>query len=215
VAPKVDPESVLSEQIATALVGALGTLTVVLLGAVGFLLKRRITGAGRQERAQYLSVAADVLIKMKQAGLEPQQVGQLEAFLNSQSPEAAEGTLKVIEGDDAGLEQPDDGLPSVYWSTHPVQARAYARLELLDAMINQQMMELFGLLESDRWELISTSQEAWKEFRKAEAHYAITQYSGGTIAPLIGALRQIAISEHRLKELEAEVNERKTFDRHP
>lgn len=202
----------MSEQLIVALVGLVGIALGAALAGLGFLLRRQITGAQAHERVALLNSLADLKAKLVAGGMSLDQVSDLEAFLKEDKGSTSVVALDAIAGTQASTEGGlDDNLPQEYWTTVAMRGRAGARFDVVEAEIAEALAELHMLTRESRRTILEQAQAAWQEFRASEASFAASQYEGGTLAPLIGTLRAIQVSEHRLTELRALVAERKNF----
>ena len=77
---------------------------------------------------------------------------------------------------------------------------SYQKADLALANAYQQLM---NSLEADRHTQLEIAQQAWLNFRDAEAEFRSAIFSGGSIQPLIYNQALTELTEQRIEQLEA------------
>lgn len=153
----------------------------------------------------HLSSLADLRAKMQAGGMTLKDIEVLEASLTT-------GELSnVVEGGVPADADEDDNLPQTYWTTYAMRMRAGARLNLLDAQLNEVLIDLGTLVDETGEAALNKAQRAWLVYRRQEMRYAASHYEGGTIAPLIAVAHAISVTERRIEQMREEVVQRKRF----
>jgi len=92
-------------------------------------------------------------------------------------------------------------------STAAMRECEIGRLKRADAGMNAAYRSLSAKLDRRGQEKLRAAQQAWLEFRAAEAQYQADAARDGTLAPLIAASVQADLTEARRKDLEKAVRE--------
>jgi len=125
-----------SEQLRLVLL--LGTLVGVILAAVfsglGFLIKRRMTGAAKQERMSYLATVADLAAKARSAGMTVDEVAALERALLSPSTSGSTAAITAVAASTSQTLNPR------YANNVAMKARAHAALDVATAQMEQSYL---------------------------------------------------------------------------
>ncbi len=142
---------------------------------------------------------------MEGGGFDLYAIGELEKAVGGRaiSRFTIIGSSTVNPDDDGG------SLPESYWSTHAMKARAGARLAVLDAQLEEKLIELVTLVGESRSEALSRTDTAWKAYRSLQMSYAASEFEEDTHAPLAGTLEGIGVTRRRIEELTAEIDRRK------
>jgi uncharacterized protein YecT (DUF1311 family) len=193
--------SYLSDAQTAALMGVMALIG----GAIGFFVKRWLSESSAHERTALLSSLADLRAKMKSEGLDFAQIAEMERAVRGTvniSPESAEALTGQAE-----LNR--DDLPAGYWTTVAMRSRAHARFAVVDAELEEALIELMTLVSNEEASELGRSHVPWKVYRKRQMSYAGARYPGGTFGPLYGTLRGIEVTERRVAELKSEIEARK------
>jgi uncharacterized protein YecT (DUF1311 family) len=186
-----------------ALASFAGAMVVLLFQGAGFLIRRWWTGEGVHERVTHLSSLADLRAKMQAGGMTLKDIQELEASLTT-------GELStVIEAGVQAVADENENLPQRYWTTVAMRVRAAARLDLLDAELNEILTDLGTLLHGEENDALMKAQRAWLAYRKREMRYGAS--GPGTIAPLIGFGLGISATSRRIEQMREETSRRKKF----
>ncbi|RYF31221.1 MAG: DUF1311 domain-containing protein [Comamonadaceae bacterium] len=175
----------------------LAAVIAALVTASGFGLKRLITSAKRQERATLYSSLADLRSKMETAGVSFDDLDRFEAQIRSKARE----TSVALEA---------AGEPDSYWTQGEMNHRARVDLELQDAELAVLLAELGGLVGEKRRVELDAAQEAWVRYRDLEAGFAASEYTGGSIMPLIRASEAASLTRERVAHIRAFLDDRKS-----
>ena len=189
-----------------AQLGALMTAVALLAGAIGYFVKRLVSQSTTHERTALLNSLADLRSKMKNEGVGLEQLANLEKMVRGKLAVSAE-TAEAVSGQQAVAE--DENLPSAYWTTASMRGRANARFAVVDAQVDEALIELATLVSDEEAEELRKSHVPWKVYRKRQINYASNRFQGGTFAPLYGTLHGIEVTERRLAELQREIEARK------
>jgi uncharacterized protein YecT (DUF1311 family) len=100
-----------------------------------------------------------------------------------------------------------DGACSNAQSTAAMRECEIARLKAAEAGMNAAYKSLSAKLDQRGREKLRSSQQAWLEFRDAEADYQADAERGGTLAPLIAETVKADLTEARRRELEKAARE--------
>lgn len=185
----------------------LGLLTL-LAGAVGYFANRILTGAGALERATHLNMLAELKSKMAASGLSVQDIQEFENELKRGDDATATAVISAISPNEEVAEDPDD-LPQQYWTTAAMNARVSAQLRSLDAQLDETLTDLGTLLCEREVEALERAQRAWKAFRKRDMTFAASEYYGGSMATLVAIAHGAALTQERIKTLQAALADRK------
>ena len=179
-------------------------LSGVVITGLGFMIKRRITGAKAQERVTLFAGLADISAKMKQHGLSVDDVSAMEAFVSSKR---RAGVLLASASAQTEVFREETAVePEGYWTQAAMNQRADASFRTVDAQLAEALLELEHFSDGEH---LRSAQEAWEHFREQQAEFAASQYAGGSIAPLIAASEAQAVTEQRLAWARAEIEERR------
>jgi len=92
-------------------------------------------------------------------------------------------------------------------STAAMRECEIGRLKRADAGMNAAYRSLSAKLDQRGQAKLRTAQQAWLQFRAAEAQYQADAARDGTLAPLIAASVQADLTEARRRDLEKAVRE--------
>ena len=92
-------------------------------------------------------------------------------------------------------------------STAAMRECEIGRLKRANAGMNAVYRSLSAKLDQRGQEKLRAAQQAWLEFRAAEAQYQADAARDGTLAPLIAASVQADLTESRRKDLEKALRE--------
>ena len=186
------------------LVAGVGLVGVVLgwfVHGLGFLLKRKLTGTPKSERAAYLNNVTDLAAKLRASGMTINDVHAFEAVLRNPAIASSEAASNVI--DEGGVSDE----PDAFHSNFAMKSRARAAYDVAEAQLGEALMDL-RLLSGGNDEALDEVQERWLAYRTALENREMAKYHGGTHATLALALAGLAETERRTEEVRAEVVER-------
>lgn len=170
--------------------GVVVAVVAASLTAIGFLSKRWATGARRQERAGLYATLADLSGKMKAAGISLDDLDAIEAQLRA----------KVRQADAAisATEEPDR-----YWSQVEMNGRAFSALQVAEAKMGVELVDLSGRLDDRQQHELDDAQAAWLEYRDRHSSFVAGEYEGGSILPLVHASESTLLTNERTAQVAA------------
>ncbi|WP_054111869.1 lysozyme inhibitor LprI family protein [Brevundimonas sp. AAP58] len=164
--------------------------------AVGFLLKRYLSKAARHEQVTLYTLLADLRAKMESQGVSAQD---LELFAAQLAPKIRDADAKDIA---SGAEEPNS-----YWTQGAMNQRGWAEYEVERAKLEMANTELAHLIGDG--ERLAAAQDAWEKYRDAAAEMVSSEYSGGSIRPLIHSGEMTSLTKERLARVQAIINYRR------
>ena len=182
-------------------VGLAGIALGWFVNGLGFLLKRKLTGTPKSERAAYLNTVTDLAAKLRASGMTIEEVHAFEAVLRNPavaSSEAASGVIDTVDLHDG---------PRAFDTNFAMKARARAAYDVAEAQLNQALTDLRLLSGGDDPKLDEV-QDRWTAYRTALENRELAKYQGGSHATLALALAGLAETERRTEEVRTEVAER-------
>ena len=182
-------------------VGLAGLVLGWFINGLGFLVKRKLAGMPKSERAAYLNTVTDLAAKMRASGMTIEEVHAFEAALRNPAVVSSEAATSVIDSVDL-----DDG-PRAFDTNYAMKSRTRAAYDVAEAQLSQATTDL-QLLSSGEDETLIEVQRRWTDYRTALEDREMARYKGGTHATLALALAGIAETERRTEEVRAEVAER-------
>lgn len=193
---------------------ALIPIVIVIIGALGWLLKRWITGSHYSDDAQSIKTAVELQVWLAEKGLSFHEARALRDALRSGrqpiTPAIAEAITqrRPIPGPD--LDTLNSGVQEkIDFSETAVGMKMGLSMQLtqLDAEIDFLIASLSNGSTPVRLDAISASHRAWIKFRDKDSQVAALLMEGGTGAPILALSRRVEISEHRRNELQLMVTE--------
>ncbi|WP_288757097.1 lysozyme inhibitor LprI family protein [uncultured Brevundimonas sp.] len=184
-----------------AVVGLTGLVLGWFINGLGFLLKRKLAGTPKTERAAYLNTVTDLAAKMRASGMTIEDVHAFEAALRNPAVASSEAATGVVDALDL-----DEG-PRAFDTNYAMKSRARAAYDVAEAQLSQALTDLRLLSGGDN-EMLDEVQKRWTEYRTALEDRELARYQGGTHATLALALAGLAETERRTEEIRAEVAER-------
>lgn len=179
------------------------------LGAVGWVIRRKITGAGTVEKLDLAAKLLDVRTKLLAPDLTEDQI---ENILTTAGVERS--LLPEMQGSAAlNFDHDSDDEPPILSTTAAMGVRLDARLKVLDAQIDQKIIDI-EILSRHNASLddlnrssydeshVSKMYRAWQLYRRRAGASVMYDYFGGTMAGPMFLAEEIRISEAFLAELE-------------
>ena len=182
-------------------VGFVGLVLGWFVNGLGFLLKRKLTGTPKTERAAYLNNVTDLAAKLRASGMTIDDVHAFEAVLRNPAVASSEAASNVIDHDNF------DDEPHAFHTNFAMKSRARAAYDVAEAQLGQALMDL-RLLSGGEDQKLDEVQECWVAYRTALENRELARYEGGTHATLALALAGLAETERRTEEVRAEVAQR-------
>ena len=189
-------------QVLIAGVGLIGIVLGALLGSIGFLARRWITGSARHEKVGYLSSVAELATRLRALDMTVADIDDLERLLASPRLGSSEKALEVVTGPAAVP------LPAPFATTFALHARASAAADVANAELEQALVDLRLLSDDLDVETIDTVQASWRAYRTEIMQAAAAEFAGGSQAPLAAALAGISETERRLSDVRGSVRAR-------
>lgn len=200
----------------------LTTLLAVIVGIAGWFLRGWFTPAKRSERYDLASKMLDVREKLRGAGFDPGHIEHVITTLESDTTgEKVSSLLRLIGPSvDEYVDFDASIRPSILQTTAAMGARAEAELHVIDAKIEQVLLDLEILTDHnvsrsgiDR-ELYDSGHirklhRAWKLYRIRAGASASEDYAGGSISGIIWLSEQVRISEVFLKDMQQRLDDLK------
>lgn len=182
-------------------VGLAGVALGWCVNGLGYLLKRRLAGTPKSERAAYLNNVTDLAAKLRASGMTIDDVHAFEAVLRNPAVASSEAATGVIDATDL------DNGPSAFDTNFAMKTRARAAFDVAEARLSQALTDLRLLSGGDDPKLDEV-QDCWLAYRTAVENREMVKYQGGSHATLALALAGLAETERRTEEVLAEVAER-------
>jgi uncharacterized protein YecT (DUF1311 family) len=184
--------------------GLLVALSVALIGGIGWLIKRVITGERRKEAASELTAVLDLLHKLKASGMTMEQAKRL-------AVEFGKGKMPVPVGqqDDVGIVEYSDEEPDQYGTTMAMKMRLGAQLDAVNAQLKQALVDLELLLDENEGQLLEKAQADWEKHARSEATLASSVMSGGTLEGVMFLAEMIDQSGKRIEAVKEQTRQRK------
>jgi uncharacterized protein YecT (DUF1311 family) len=194
---------------------ALIPVVILVLGGIGFLIKRYITGQHHREHAESIEKTLQVKKLLDESGLTIDEAIKLRDVLNG-AKQHSETLLKpeyqnpnILSSDDV-----DDTSLEVYsrtskfeTSTVGMDYKLSCNLRKIEADLEFAIADLHSVCSEARSEALEKAQKAWELFRAREAKFASLLFEGGTGAPILAGGKKIELTERRLNEVRAERDE--------
>lgn len=184
-------------------------IVVVVLAAIGYLGRRRITGQAAVEDQESLERAIKLQKLLNEEGLSLDEAKALRAKFRASrggftQAEADAIAAKLAEAEERENEADGSIEPRQIPfedTTIGMQIKATAELEVLDASLEHAVDQLRGNYSESRLKHLEEAQEAWLSYRDADAHLASLYAEGGSLAPLLFTSHQIDLTEQRVKDI--------------
>ena len=179
-------------------------LVVAVIGGVGWLIKRLITGERRREAASELTAVVDLLHKLKTSGMTMEEAKRLAAQFGRGDAPSPISQQDVIDAKDDV-----DELPNQYGTTMAMKMRLGAQLDSVSAQLEQALVDLELLLDEDEGKLLGKSQSNWAAYARSEAKLFSSTMSGGTMEGVLFLAEMIEQSEARIEAIKKQTRQRK------
>lgn len=187
------------------IVGAIGgAVATAILGGMGYLGKRWLTNASSQEKTTLYSDTAELMIKLRDAGVSLEEVKEFESGIRS----GIRRTEASSTASSTASAKPE--APSKTWTQTHMNLQATTKFHTTDAQLNEALVELRGLLSDEEEAQMDEAQDRWAAYRNAEADFIASEFEGGSMQPLIRSGEGISLTEERLKRVRATIAERKS-----
>ena len=178
---------------AAALIGWFGR-------GLAFLIKRWFVGDKHRERLEYISQLADLKIKLRESGLNVEEVEEVAQLLKNPKSKASDKARAVVNEMKEDFQKFDP-----FDSNVAMKGRAGASYEVANAQLEQALVDL-RLVVGEDWPFIERTHEAWLVYRKSLEEWAYQQFEGGTHAPLSMTMAGLSETERRTAEIREEVD---------
>ncbi len=178
-----------------------------MLASAGWMIQRYITGSHQDEKIVRLDMALKIKEQLERQGISEEEAHLLADRLANGSAALSEQSLKQIE--ETLPDQQDVGHSfTVLDTTAAMGAQLDARLQVLDAEIDELMLKLEMLCDPEFWTALQEAHEAWKTYREAEGHAAYEEMAGGTGRTVNALATSISVTEDRISYLKGFVAEK-------
>lgn len=184
-------------------------IAAIVLGGVGYLGRRWITGQAHIEDQESLERAIRLQRLLNEEGISLDEAKSLrDQFRQSRGgftqAEANAIAAKVAEAEEreketVGLDAPNK--TPFEETTIGMGIRARAELDILEESLACAVEQLREDCTENRKNSLDEAQKAWSKFRDADAKLASLLAEGGTLAPLLYTGHQIYLTEQRIKEI--------------
>lgn len=185
------------------------------LGGLGFVVKRYITGQHHRENAESLEKALQIKNLLDGAGLTIDEAIKLRDVINGTNRNS-EITLKN-NNKISEMSSTDDTCDTSLeghsrhskfeTTTIGMDYRISCDLRKIEADLEFAIADLHSVCSEARSEALEKAQKAWELFRTREAKFAALLFEGGTGAPILAGGKEIELTERRLNEIRAERDE--------
>ena len=183
-------------------------LAIVVLGGIGFLLRRRLTGQAEIEDQESLVRTVKLQQLLDQQGLSLEEAKALrEQFRQGRGgitqAEANVIAQKVAQAEEREAEHVRHEPPGGAFdeTTVGMRFKASAELEGVEEALAYAIEQFREECSADRSESLKKAQEAWETYRNADAELASLLFEGGSLAPLAFTRHQIELTEQRIREI--------------
>jgi len=182
-------------------------VVVLLLGALGYLLKRRIEGASRKQRVSSLTDLLDFKVKLDSSGMSIDSLHSFEAKVLGKPAKVALGlarhyadvadtlSIDAERAEAAG----DDASTQTELNENAASRHAEARLMLAATVAT------LASRTADGAEALKDAQNTWEAFQAAELQRERQKWGAGTVAPMMVAAKAEALALERRATLEQEL----------
>jgi uncharacterized protein YecT (DUF1311 family) len=174
-----------------------------LIGALGYVLKRRFE---RKPTLETLDVQAKLLSinkEMKAQGLTPEDLSNLEKELTAK-PQAAQKYVEELEQAALPLLEKSEGE---FLSQAEMNIRASNNLDAAKLKMSHALSELQSLVDATERDALMSAQSAWESYCVQQADAAAISYRGGSIYPLIYLSELERLTVDRTARLQADLDE--------
>jgi len=170
----------------------------LVVGPIGYLLKRRIERRSDHEDLELTERLLKVNRELKDQSLTPDELRKLQMTLRrGQSNSAAPSTtVELIEARAAAS-------PEKIITQTEMNESSYEDFEAAELAMQQALRRLQSLLNGELLAELNVSQATWKDYRDKQVSFAGGFYRGGSIAPLIRNSEAAALTNARAKDLRA------------
>lgn len=184
----------------------IGALAMAVIGGVGFLLRRWITGEHRREQLAELTGLASVAAAMKAGSVSLEELHTLRRYLRSPgtpAPEPSSAAAAVLNAEKK--EAPDEG-PVTQGEMNEAAAEA---LKGAEAEMRDVLAELAEVLSPDELRELNEAQRKWDEFAIAHANFVSRLFEGGSMRPLWWITTIDRATRERISELRSYLEARR------
>jgi uncharacterized protein YecT (DUF1311 family) len=174
-----------------------------LVGALGYMLKRRLE---RKPMLEALDIQAKLLSinkEMRAQGLTPQDLSDLEKELTEKPRAIRKHAQQLEQAARPILEKPE----GAFLTQAEMNARASDNLETAKLKMDQVLDELEPLLDDAERAALEKAHTAWESYSVEQAEAAAISYRGGTIHPLIFLSELERLTVERTARLQADLDE--------
>lgn len=184
-------------------------IVVVVLAAIGYLVRRWLTGQAAVEDQESLERAIKLQKLLNEENLSLDDAKALRVqfrasrggFTQAEADAIAAKLAEAEERENETVGSIESGQIAFEDTTIGMQIKATAELEVLDASLEHAVDQLRYSCSESRLKRLEEAQEAWLSYRDADAHLASLVAEGGSLAPLLFTGHQIDLTEQRIKDI--------------
>lgn len=170
----------------------------LVIGPVGYLLKRRIEHRSDHENLELAERLLRVNREMKDQSLTPDELRKLQLTLRRGQSNTGVQTVT------ARLIETKSTVTSGKIVTQlEMNQSSYEDFENAELAMEQALRRLKCILDGELLSELEASQSAWKGYRDKQVAFASSFYRGGSIAPLIRNSEAASLTNARAKDLAA------------
>lgn len=180
---------------------------LALLAAIGYLLKRKIEGASRNQRVSSLTNLLDFKVKLESSGMSIDSLHSFEAKVLGKPAKVAlslarhyadvAGTLSI---DAERAEAAGDNAATQTELNENATGRLIEARQMLAATVATLASRM-----PDGSEALKEAQDTWEAFQAAELQRERQKWGAGTVAPMMVAAKAEALALERRATLEQEL----------
>jgi uncharacterized protein YecT (DUF1311 family) len=207
----------MSPELEKFLYASLGALVTAILGALGYLAKRRLEKKPQFDALEKHSKLLAIKKQFSEQNISVEELHEFEQTLlakkmavekhTKQIQEVLTPELEAIESDD------DDGD---FLTTYEAKGRAQARLEVAQLKLRHVYVELLDKLSNDgesdeEVEALKQAQQAWEEYSEKQADAGSIGYRMGTAYSLFYMAELESLVVERIALLQSKIDELKAM----
>lgn len=174
-----------------------------LLGALGYMLKRRFERRPTIEALDIQAKALSIVKEMRAQGLTPQDLSNLEKEL-TEKPRAVQRHAVELEHATRPVLEKHNGE---FLTRAEMNARVSDNLETAKIKMEHVLNELEPLLDHTELGALQKAHTAWESYSVEQAEAAAVSYRGGSIYPLIFLAELESLTVDRTARLQADLDE--------
>lgn len=181
---------------------------VLVGGALGWVIRRWLTGAHHKEDTDSIKQAVELNSFLQQHGMSFAEARQLRDSLRDGKQLITPAMAKALneQPERPNSDSDDDSANPTHRigfsdTTAGMKLGMGMRLEQLNAELQYLIAELSHGFSPAREHALLQAQESWEKFRADDAVVSALLWEGGTGAPLLDLSRQVELTEDRVAQL--------------